>query len=131
MAEQVVKDRSSRPPRTGRPRSWPAAGGHPGDRAGVLLRADLPGVKPADVDVRFENGEMTLHGRRTPAHLGKRRALWEYEPAHYHRAFRLTEDVAADQIEAELKNGVLTVRLPKAEAAKPRRINVKGRVDCR
>ena len=92
----------------------------------IVLLADLPGVRPADVDVRFENGELTIHGRRTPSHPNKKRALWEYEPAHYHRAFRLTEDVAADRIEAELKNGVLTVRLPKAEAAKPRRIAVKG-----
>jgi HSP20 family protein len=92
----------------------------------LILLADLPGVRPTDVDVRFENGELTIHGRRTPINAGKRRALWEYEPAHYHRAFRLTEDVAADRIEAELKNGVLTVRLPKAEAAKPRRIAVKG-----
>jgi HSP20 family protein len=92
----------------------------------VLLLADLPGVRPSDVDVRFENGELTIHGRRTPSHAGKKRALWEYEPAHYHRAFRLSEDVAADQIQAELKNGVLTVRLPKNEAANPRRINVKG-----
>jgi HSP20 family protein len=92
----------------------------------VLLLADMPGVRPTDVDVRFENGELTIHGRRQPANAGKRRALWEYEPAHYHRAFRLSEDVAADRIEAELKNGVLTVRLPKAEAAKPRRIAVRG-----
>lgn len=92
----------------------------------ILLMADLPGVRPSDVDVRFENGELTIHGRRTPSHAGKRRVAAEYEPAHYHRAFRLTEDVAADKIEAELKNGVLKVRLPKAEAAKPRRIAVKG-----
>ena len=92
----------------------------------VLLLADLPGVRPNDVDVRFENGELTIHGRRQPSNPGKRRTLWEYEPAHYHRAFRLSEDVAADKIDAELKNGVLTVRLPKAEAAKPRRIAVKG-----
>jgi HSP20 family protein len=92
----------------------------------LVLLADLPGVKPADVDVRFENGELTIHGRRNATNAGRRRALWEYEPAHYHRAFRLSEDVAADKIEAELKNGVLTVRLPKAEAAKPRRISVKG-----
>ena len=78
------------------------------------------------MDVRFENGELTIHGRRMASHPGKKRALWEYEPTHYHRAFRLSEDVAADQIEAELKNGVLTVKLPKAEAAKPRRIAVKG-----
>lgn len=92
----------------------------------VLLLADMPGVKPNEVDVRFENGELTIHGRRVPSNNGKKRVLWEYEPAHYHRAFRLNEDVAADKIEAELKNGVLKVRLPKAEAAKPRRITVKG-----
>jgi HSP20 family protein len=92
----------------------------------VLMLADLPGVNPDAVDVRFENGELTIHGRRLPSNAGKKRALTEYEPTHYHRSFRLTEDVAADRIEAELKNGVLTVRLPKAEAAKPRRIAVKG-----
>jgi HSP20 family protein len=92
----------------------------------ILLLADMPGVKPPDVDVRFENGELTIHGRRTPSHAGRRRILWEYEPAHYHRAFRLAEEVAADKIEAEIKNGILRVRLPKAEAAKPRRIVVKG-----
>ena len=127
MAEQVVNERDPR-------------GADPAD-AGVvarprvdileteqevLLLAELPGVRPNDVDVRFENGELTIHGRRLPSNAGKKRALWEYEPAHYHRAFRLSEDVAADRIEAELKNGVLTVRLPKAETAKPRRINVKG-----
>jgi HSP20 family protein len=92
----------------------------------VVLVADLPGVRPADVDVRFENGELSIHGRRTPSNPGKRRVLWEYEPTHYHRVFRLAEDVAAERIEAELKNGVLTVKLPKAEAAKPHRITVKG-----
>jgi len=92
----------------------------------ILLLADMPGVKPADVDVRFENGELTIHGRRTATQNAKRRVLWEYEPAHYHRAFRLAEDVAADRIEAELKNGVLSVHLPKAEAAKPRKIAVRG-----
>src|SRR5438094_7880729 len=64
----------------------------------ILLLADMPGVKPTDVDVRFENGELTIHGRRTATQPGKRRVLWEYEPAHYHRAFRLTEDLAADRI---------------------------------
>jgi len=92
----------------------------------VLLVADLPGVKSDAVDVRFENGELTIHGRRFPGNANKKRALTEYEPTHYHRTFRLTEDIAADRIEAEMKAGVLTVRLPKAEAAKPRRINVKG-----
>ncbi len=92
----------------------------------LLVFADLPGVKPEDVSVRFENGELTLHARRTPAHEGKKRALWEYEPTHYHRAFTVSDDLATDRIDAELKDGVLKLTLPKAEAAKPRKIAVKG-----
>ena len=127
MAEQVMKDREFPATENGeaavvaRPRVDILETEHE-----LLLLADLPGVRPTDVDVRFENGELTIHGRRNPTQAGRRRALWEYEPAHYHRTFRLSEDVAADKIEAELKNGVLTVRLPKAEAAKPRRIAVKA-----
>jgi len=92
----------------------------------LLLLADLPGVRPEDVDVRFENGELSLHGRRTPSHAGKVRTLWEYEVANYYRSFRVTEKVAGDKIAADLKDGVLTVRLPKAEAHKPRKIAVTG-----
>src|SRR5262245_22115136 len=92
----------------------------------LLILADLPGVRPADVDVRFENGELTIHGRRLPSHVGKKRALWEYEPTHYHRAFCLSEDVGADKFEAALKSGVLNCRLPNAGAGQPRRIEVKG-----
>jgi HSP20 family protein len=91
-----------------------------------LLLADMPGVTPENVDIRFENGELTVHGRRAPGHEEKSRALWEYEVTNYFRTFRLTEHIAADRIEAGLKNGVLTLRLPKAEAVKPRRIAVKG-----
>jgi len=91
-----------------------------------LLLADMPGVTPESLDVRFENGELTLHGRRTPGHAGQTRAVWEYEGTNYYRTFRLTDDIAADRIEAGLKNGVLTLHLPKAEAVKPRRIAVKG-----
>jgi HSP20 family protein len=91
----------------------------------LLLFADLPGTKPGDVDIRFENGELALHGRRNPEKHGR---LWqrEYEPGNFYRVFRLTEAIAADKIHAELKNGVLTVHLPKAEAVKPRKIAVKG-----
>jgi HSP20 family protein len=91
----------------------------------ILLYIDLPGVLPDDVDVRFENGELMLRGRRTPRTMG-RPWLWEYEAGGFHRVFRLAEDIAADKISAELKNGVMTVHLPKVEAAKPRRIAVKA-----
>ena len=83
----------------------------------VIVRADLPGVNPADVDIRFEKGELSVHGRRQPSH-GER--------VNFFRSFTLSEQIAADQIGAELKNGVLTLNLPKVEAAKPRRITVNG-----
>jgi HSP20 family protein len=92
----------------------------------VLLYADLPGVRPTDVDIRFENGELTIHGRRQSNHVGKTKLFVENDSAHYHRSFRLDENIAADKIAAEMKNGVLTIRLPKAEAAKPRKITVTG-----
>ncbi len=91
----------------------------------LLLYVDLPGVLPEDVDVRFENGELMLRGRRTPRTMG-RPWLWEYEAGGFHRVFRVAEDIAGDKISAELKNGVMIVHLPKVEAAKPRRISVKA-----
>jgi HSP20 family protein len=83
-----------------------------------LVLADLPGVKPADVDVRFEKGELTVHGKR-PA--GR-----EYQSTNYHRVFAVADTVAADRISADLKAGVLTIRLPKVEAVKPKKIAVSG-----
>lgn len=83
-----------------------------------LVFADMPGVKPGEVDVRFEKGELSVHGRRPAGRDGY--------PMNYHRVFAVAESVAADRISAELKAGVLTVRLPKVEAVKPRRIAVTG-----
>lgn len=92
----------------------------------LLLFADMPGVHSDEVDVRFENGELTVHGKRTASHADKQRAGWEYDVASYFRTFRLAEHISADRIQAELKHGVLTLHLPKVEAVKPRRISVKG-----
>jgi len=92
----------------------------------ILVVGDLPGVKQENLDVRFENGELTLHGRRTAANLDKAMFLNEVEAADYFRSFRISEKIDAEKIWAELKDGVLTLHLPKAEAAKPRKICVKG-----
>jgi len=91
----------------------------------ILLHVDLPGVKSEDIDIRFENGEMSLTGRRAPKRAG-RPWLWEFDHASFHRTFRVTETIATDKIDADLKDGILTIHLPKVEAAKPRRIAVKG-----
>jgi len=83
-----------------------------------LVLADVPGVKPDEVDVRFEKGELSVHCRRP---VGR-----ENESTAYHRTFAVADVVAADKITAELKAGVLTIRLPKVEAVKPKRIAVSG-----
>jgi len=82
-----------------------------------LVLADMPGTKSEDVDVRFEQGELSVHGRR---------AIRKDEFVTYHRTFAVTDTVAADKITADLKAGVLTIRLPKVEAVKPKRIAVSG-----
>jgi HSP20 family protein len=92
----------------------------------ILVFADMPGVTAEDVDVRFENGELAVHGRRAASHPDKARAAREFEVTGFFRSFRVTEQIAADRIAAELKHGVLTLHLPKVEAVKPRRIAVKG-----
>jgi len=83
-----------------------------------LVLADMPGVTPGDVDVRFEKGELSVHGRRPTTRAE--------ESTTFHRTFAVADTVAADKITADLKSGVLTIRLPKVEAVKPKRIAVSG-----
>jgi HSP20 family protein len=83
-----------------------------------LILADVPGVRPEDVDVRFERGELAFNGRRA--------AGGEFGSMAYHRTFAVADSVAADRITAELKSGTLTIHLPKVEAVKPKRIAVAG-----
>jgi len=92
----------------------------------LTLTAELPGVRPEDVDLHYEKGELILRGRMRPRQAGRVLLLNEYEEGDFYRAFSIHESVDATKIEAECKNGVLTVHLPKAEAARPRQINVRG-----
>jgi HSP20 family protein len=92
----------------------------------LVLMLDLPGVKPEDVTVDFERGELTVQGKRQRPQRQGQCLVEEVEVGDYYRAFLISQDVAADKISAELKHGVLTVTLPRAEAALPRRITVKG-----
>lgn len=92
----------------------------------LVVYADLPGVKPSDVDVRYELGELIIEGRCEPRQEGVSPLFSEYGVGDYYRAFAVGENLDAERISADLKNGVLTVRLPKAEKVKPKRITVKG-----
>lgn len=93
---------------------------------GLTLLVDMPGVKPQDVDVRFEGGELLLHGRCAPRQSSANWLLYEYGVGDFYRSFPVGEGVDGGKITAELKQGVLTVRLPRSEAVKPRKITVKG-----
>ena len=92
----------------------------------LTLFVDLPGVKAEEVELHFEKGELKVRARRDLPKRKGRCLVEQFESADYYRSFLLSQDVAADQITAELKNGVLTVELPRSPAAQPRRITVKG-----
>ena len=92
----------------------------------LVLYADLPGVVSEGLDIQFENGELTIHGKVAPRHENVTFLYGEYGAGDFHRTFSIGEMIDADRISAELSNGVLTLHLPKAEKAKPRRIEVKA-----
>jgi HSP20 family protein len=92
----------------------------------LTLYADVPGVHSEDVDLRYERGELMLHGRVRPRERQSDFMLQEYEEGDFYRVFQIHESIDASKIAAECKNGVLTVHLPKAEAARPRQIQIRG-----
>ncbi|MCE5231562.1 Hsp20/alpha crystallin family protein [bacterium] len=91
----------------------------------LTVVADLPGVEKDGLNVRVdEDGVLTIEGR--VQHIDKKsNAINEYDLVDYFRQFRLSEEIDREGISAELKHGVLTLKLPKAQAAKPRQIEVK------
>jgi len=88
---------------------------------------EMPGVAPDSVDVSLENRVLTIRGQaRTTRPENLELVHAEYSEGDYERVFTLSEDFDPDRIEAEMRAGVLTLTLPRAEAAKPRKIAVKA-----
>ena len=92
----------------------------------LILYGDLPGVEAGNLDICFEDKELAIHGKVAPRQADLRRLRDEYGVGDFYRTFAFGEAVDATKISAELKNGVLTVHLPKAESAKPKRIDVRA-----
>ena len=91
---------------------------------GLVVKADLPGVARDSMDLRVENNLLTI--RATAAHGAPGEPIYrEYGLVNFFRQFELNERVDQSKISAELNHGVLTLNLPKAEEAKPRKIDVK------
>lgn len=92
-----------------------------------LVEAFLPGVSTEDLDIQIESNVVTIKGElRIERNEDDRYLLRERPAGIFQRSIELPDDVNADQVEAELKNGVLTLRLPKSELAKPRKIKISS-----
>lgn len=93
----------------------------------LVVVADMPGVQPDGVDVDLEGDELSIEGRVSRADYEGLKPLYvEYGVGGYYRKFALGEMVDRAGIKAQLKNGVLVLKLPKAETARPRRISVEA-----
>lgn len=116
-----------------RPNGWSgAATGVPVDLHetphGYVLEVSLPGWRPEDVNITFQDGTLTVSGQRNeqpePEQSGKTWHLRERKFASFSRSFTFPSMVDADKADASYENGVLTLTLPKAESAKPRQIKI-------
>lgn len=92
----------------------------------IVVACDMPGVKPADLDVRFENGELILHGKVQSRQPREAFDLNEYGVGDFYRSFAINGAFDPNKITAQYKFGVLTVHLPKREEVKPKRIAIKA-----
>ncbi len=92
-----------------------------------IVEADVPGATPETIDLTVDQGVLTLRAGVPGRHPdGARRLVREYGVGSYERSFRVGEGVDTDKIGAELKDGVLTLTLPKSETTRARKIKVAG-----
>jgi len=92
----------------------------------IVLKAELPGIDPKDVEIRVEDGTLWLKGERKFESEVKKEGYHRVERAYgaFSRAFPLPTTVNAEKAKAEYSNGVLTLTLPKREEAKPKTIKI-------
>jgi HSP20 family protein len=124
--ERNVDFSGSRPDAFATDTAWPRTSVYEnGD--GLTLVADVPGLRDGDVEVTLDKDILTLSGERKlvvpEGHVVHRQ---ERRPARFQRSFTLPYKVNVDALSAQLQDGVLTVKLPKAPEAQPRKITVKA-----
>lgn len=95
---------------------------------GLILTADLPGVKREDLSVDVKNSVLEIRAKGTAIPPPNAKLVYaEYRSGDFQRSFILSEDVEIDEIRAELKDGVLTLFVPKAKRLRPRTIPVSAK----
>ncbi len=97
-------------------------------KSGFVLRADMPGVKQSDIDVSLTGNRLKISGKRERESKEHSDTFYVYERSYgsFARALTLPADVDAAKIRAELRDGVLTIDLPKTTAMQSHKIDVKG-----
>lgn len=92
------------------------------------IHVDVPGMRKEDIDINFQNGQLTVSGERRAetSESDEKRNYMRVERSYgrFYRSFSLPNTVAIDQIEANYENGVLNIRVPKTEEQRPRRIEI-------
>lgn len=97
------------------------------DASGITLLADMPGVSKERLDVKLDGDSLSIEGQVELDAPAQMRALWaEVSVPRFRRSFTLSRELDAARIEANLKDGVLTLRVPKQAHAQPRRIEVRA-----
>ena len=93
-----------------------------------IFKADLPGVKEGDLDITLTGGRLTISGKRETEQQEESDRFYAYERSYgsFTRSFTLPEGVDVDRVNAELKDGVLQLRLPKQPEMQPKRIQVSS-----
>ena len=96
------------------------------DESGITVRADLPGVSKENLSVRLDGDTLTIEGVVALGEANTLEPIYaEVRVAQYKRSFVLSRDLDTGRIEAAIRNGVLNLRVPKLEQAKPKRIDVR------
>lgn len=94
------------------------------DKDGLVVTADLPGAHQESINVNVEQNILTIRAESIVKPAEGENALQEFEIGTFYRQFKLGDTIDRDRIDANYRNGVLTLRLPFAEAARPKKISV-------
>lgn len=96
------------------------------DDGGITLHADMPGIAKQALNVSVEGNVLNIEGNaELPVPEGMEALHADIRATHYQRSFTLSSEMDTEKVDASLKNGVLTLRIPKREELKPRRIEVQ------
>jgi len=96
------------------------------DKTGITVRADMPGVSRERLDIKIDKDTLSIEGRaEIPMPDGMEPLYADIRSTRYQRSFSLSSELDADKAEASLKDGLLTLRIPKREQYQPRKVEVR------